>query len=247
MHTNEKRILFTLLSFILTFATGPLWADDAVHLRVNQIGYHTKGTKTVIAFSNKSIEGKFSIVEVTSGEAAFSGAIAKSDALGWGTFAHHFRIDFTKLTKPGRYRVRIDSSGELSRPFSIGDDVYVDHVESLLRFMRQQRCGYNPVLDIVCHKRDGRTAFGLRPAGTFIDASGGWHDAGDQLKYLLTGSNATARMLLAYQLEPTKFDDRTDRLGHPLPNGIPDVLDEARWGLDWIFKSQPKGVVPPSR
>ena len=228
---------------VLTGTAGLLWADEAVHLRVNQVGYQTQDAKIAVAFSNKAVEGSFSVLAVPSDNVAFSGTIAAADAPGWGTFAHHFLLDFSNLTAPGRYRLRVDATGELSRPFSVGDDAYVDHVESLLRFMRQQRCGYNPVLDLDCHQRDGRTAFGPLPSGTFVDVSGGWHDAGDQLKYLLTGSNATARMLLAYQLEPSKFDDRTDRLGHPLPNGLPDVLDEARWGLDWIFKLHPSSDV----
>ena len=62
--------------------------------------------------------------------------------------------------------------------------------------MRQQRCGYNPFVDEACHTFDGRTAYGPLPAGTYLNATGGWHDAGDQLKYLLTTSNATAQMLL---------------------------------------------------
>ncbi len=212
---------------VLSVTTGVSWADEAVHLRVNQVGYQTQDAKIAVAFSNNAVKGKFSVLAVPSDKVAFSGTITASEAPGWGTFAYHSQLVFSNLTTPGRYRLRVDGSGELSRPFSIGDDAYVDHVESLLRFMRQQRCGYNPVLDLVCHQRDGRSAFGPLPSGTFVDVSGGWHDAGDQLKYLLTGSNATARMLLAYQLEPSKFDDRTDRLGHPLPNGIPDVLDEA--------------------
>ena len=105
--------------------------------------------------------------------------------------------------------------------------------------MRQQRCGYNPFLDVECHQHDGRTAYGPRPESTHIDVTGGWHDAGDQLKYLITSSNATARMLLAYELEPEKFGDVVDALGHPSPNGIPDVLDEAKWGLDWMHKMHP--------
>ncbi len=216
-----------------------LMADNAVHLRANQVGYHSEDSKVAIAFSHEPVEGKFSLLAVPSQKVVFSGDVAPSSAPGWGTFEHHYRLDFSKFSAPGRYRVRIENSGETSRPFSVGNEAYGDYVEDLMRFMRQQRCGYNPVLDIVCHQRDGRTAFGPKPAGTFLDASGGWHDAGDQLKYLITGSNATARMLLAYQLEPTKFDDRTDRLGHPLPNQIPDVLDEARWGLDWMFKLHP--------
>ncbi len=105
--------------------------------------------------------------------------------------------------------------------------------------MRQQRCGYNPWLDAVCHSFDGRTAYGPLPAGTYLDARGGWHDAGDLLKYLLTASNATAQMLLAYQLSPNHFRDQFNSFGQPGPNGIPDVLDEARWGLDWMLRLHP--------
>ena len=111
--------------------------------------------------------------------------------------------------------------------------------KTLLLFMRQQRCGYNPYLDMVCHMRDGRTVYAPIPDGSFIDVSGGWHDAGDQLKYLITASNATARMLLSYELARPNFRDRVDALGRPQSNGIADVLDEAKWGLDWIHKLHP--------
>ncbi len=96
-----------------------------------------------------------------------------------------------------------------------------------------------------CHQLDGRTAYGPLPAGTQLDARGGWHDAGDLLKYLLTSSNATAQMLLAYALgrrsapHGSHFVDRVDALGDPVPNGVPDLLDEARWGLDWMLKLHP--------
>jgi peptidoglycan/xylan/chitin deacetylase (PgdA/CDA1 family) len=107
--------------------------------------------------------------------------------------------------------------------------------------MRQQRCGYNPFLDSVCHLHDGRSFYAPFADETYVDASGGWHDAGDQLKYLITASNATARMLLAYELEKEKFADHVDALGRDeSPNGIPDILDEAKWGLDWIHKLHPK-------
>jgi hypothetical protein len=119
--------------------------------------------------------------------------------------------------------------------------------------MRQQRCGYNPFVDAVCHSFDGRTAFGPEPAGTYVNASGGWHDAGDQLKYLLTSSNATAQMLLAYQLVERKpkdhahFRDEFNSLGQPLvtpeqrrSSYLEDVLDEARWGLEWMLRLHPK-------
>jgi hypothetical protein len=73
----------------------------------------------------------------------------------------------------------------------------------------------------------------------FFDATGGWHDAGDQLKYLLTAGNATAQLLLAFALNSAPFIDRVNALGQMGANGVPDVLDEARWGLDWMLKLHP--------
>jgi hypothetical protein len=106
--------------------------------------------------------------------------------------------------------------------------------------MRQQRCGYNPWLATNCHQFDGRTAYGPLTNGSVIDVRGGWHDAGDLLKYLLTSGNATAQMLLAHQLRRGPAPDRVDALGQPGTNGIPDLLDEARWGLDWMLKLHPE-------
>jgi hypothetical protein len=154
-----------------------------------------------------------------------------------GKFDHYYSIDFSSVRKPGQYRIVLSNSSITSPDFSIG--AYGPFQEQLLFFMRQQRCGYNPYLGSYCHQKDGKTVYGPMPNGTAIDATGGWHDAGDQLKYLITASNATARMLLAYELEKGKFADSVDALGNPKPNGIPDVLDEARWGLDWIFKLHP--------
>ena len=235
---------FSLLTIVwfhaVTGASGAIASDATVHVRPNQIGYLTRDKKVAVAFSNSPVCGNFSLIETATNRVVHTDQIAKSQSRGWETFAHYYGLDFGAVRAPGRYRLKIDQTGELSRPFTIGDAAYGNAVEELLRFMRQQRCGYNPLLDCVCHQRDGRTAYGPMPPGTFVEATGGWHDAGDQLKYLLTGSNATGQMLLAYEFEPAKFDDRVDRLGHSLPNGVPDVLDEARWGLEWLLKMHPK-------
>ncbi len=132
-----------------------------------------------------------------------------------------------------------------SLPFAVGERALADLPDQLLAFMRQQRCGYNPWLGVNCHQHDGRTAYGPRPAGSAIDAVGGWHDAGDLLKYHMTSGNATAQMLLAYALGGgrrsggSRFADRVDAAGDPKPDGIPDLLDEARWGVEWMLKMHP--------
>ena len=210
------------------------------YLRVNQLGYLPNDLKSAVAFADAPLDPTFVLVDTTHGKVVFRGDTQPAREPNWNGAAHHARLDFTRFRTPGRYVIRLEPGGVESLPFRIARDAYGRHVEDLLGFMRQQRCGYNPLLDMVCHQRDGRTAYGPQPNGTFVDASGGWHDAGDQLKYLLTASNATARMLLAYELEPTKFADYVDALGHPGPNGLPDVLDEARWGLDWIHKLHPR-------
>jgi len=109
-------------------------------------------------------------------------------------------LDFSAFDRPGRFRLRLGENQSL--PFTLGADVFRPLPDTLLEFMRQQRCGFNPWLNANCHSLDGRTANGPLPNGTPIDACGGWHDAADLLKYLLTSSNATAQMLLAWKTAP---------------------------------------------
>ena len=217
--------------------TATAYAQSAF-IRVNQAGYLPNDTKIAIAFSDRQITGKFNVRDASSQAVVLTGNLRSENSSNWDApFPNHYTLDLTSLTKPGRYVVELADPGA-SREFSIGP--YPAFQEDLLFFMRQQRCGYNPFLDMVCHQRDGRSFYGPMPDETFVDATGGWHDAGDQLKYLITASNATSRMMLAYELEKAKFGDAFDALGRAGANGIPDVLDEAKWGLDWIHKLHPK-------
>jgi hypothetical protein len=202
---------------------------------VNQVGYLEEDTKVAIAFSEATVRENFTVHDVETGKRIFRGKTETSEVKGWGEFSHYYKLDFSEVKSPGRYYIELKDYRSAS--FGIGGEhSYKDYHEDLIGFMRQQRCGYNPFLDMVCHQRDGRTMYGPMPDSTFVDVSGGWHDAGDQLKYLITSSNATARMLKAYELAPDKFGDKVNELGQEQPNGIPDVLDEAKWGLDWIHK-----------
>ncbi|MFN5790802.1 MAG: glycoside hydrolase family 9 protein, partial [Bacteroidota bacterium] len=137
----------------------------------------------------------------------------------------------------GTYFLSNNNQTLRSEKFLIGN--YPPIHESVVGFMQTQRCGFNAFTNEVCHPLDGKSFYGNRPDSSYVDATGGWHDAGDQLKYLITGSNATARMLMAYQWNPSVFEDKVNDLGLPQPNGIADVLDEAKWGLDWIHKLHP--------
>src|SRR5262249_7689173 len=216
-----------------------------IFLRINQIGYGVTDTKIAIALASVPLPKTFTVADAVTQQVVFK-AETKPIAGAWGQFDRHADLDFSAFTKPGRYVLQLGAAE--SPQFTIAANVYAELPDQLLEFMRQQRCGYNPWFDVVCHPFDGRTAYGPLPAGTYLNASGGWHDAGDMLKYLLTSSNATAQMLLAYQLQQERvsdgrkrveFKDQVNELGQPGANGIPDILDEARWGLDWMLKLHP--------
>ncbi|MCK0188811.1 glycoside hydrolase family 9 protein [Arenibacter sp. F20364] len=208
-------------------------------IRINQLGYLLDEHKTAIVFSHKKVSEVFHLIDDNNNVVATLRP-KKSKQEGWGTFEYYYELDFSDVRSKGTYFIEAKKSKSRSNLFKIGNDVYKQKPGILLGFMRQQRCGYNPYFDMVCHQRDGRSAYGPMPDGTFVNASGGWHDAGDQLKYLITGSYATAHMLMAYELYPDAFEDHVNALGQPQSNGIADVLDEAKWGLDWILKLHPE-------
>ncbi|HCL92802.1 MAG TPA: glycoside hydrolase family 9 protein [Candidatus Paceibacterota bacterium] len=229
-----------LCVLLLLLAAGLANAPAAeIFLRASQIGYRTRDTKLGVAFAKAPLPAAFTVAEADTGKARFTGSARPITGVRWGQFEHHAELDFTALRTPGRYVLRVGEAQSL--PFTLGAAAYHELPDQLLEFMRQQRCGYNPWLDAVCHPFDGRTAYGPLTNGIYLDARGGWHDAADLLKYLLTSGNATAQMLLAYELAEDRqlFADKVNALGQPYPNGLPDVLDEARWGLEWMLKLHP--------
>ncbi len=215
------------------------------HLRVSQVGYPLQSPKFAAALAREPLPGHFEVIDLDSGRSVFQGATRSLKEMSWGRFEHVAELDFSPLHHPGRFRLRL--GGTISEPIIVDDAVFQPLPDLLLDFMRQQRCGFNPWLNAQCHQLDGRTAYGLPPAGTAIDARGGWHDAADLLKYLLTSSNATAQMLLAWEVhrrtgkqgQSSLFADRFDASGRSGSNGLPDLLDEARWGLEWMLNLHP--------
>jgi|ERR1041384_3500027 hypothetical protein len=226
-----KSIFLSLLLFLAPNT------DAQQYIRFNQLGFAPDQPKSAIIFSNEPLPNLFAIARPSDKQVVFLGRV-KSVEGSWGQFAHYGELDFSAFPFEGTY---IIAAGTARSTVTISRNINTQLPDQLLDFMRQQRCGYNPYVDAACHTFDGRTAFGPAPPGTYINASGGWHDAGDQLKYLLTSSNATAQMLLAYHLAPDKrvFGDKFNNLGQPGANGTADILDEALWGLAWMLRLHP--------
>ena len=211
-------------------------SDNIAHIVINAAGYLPNDQKIAIAFSMRPLKGNFVVVEKSSNKKVYSEKIKASAAPGYGPFKYYYDLDFSTFQTEGIYEIQLPSEKSKSSRVIISQSAYKSYPEDLLGFMRQQRCGYNPFFDEACHEKDGRLMDGPEEDSTYINVTGGWHDAGDQLKYLITSSNATARMIMAYKLFPDAFSDQVNALGQPSKNNTADVLDEARWGLDWIHK-----------
>lgn len=161
---------------------GPAPGETA-WIRVNQVGYLPGDPKIAILSSDQRCPGTFTI-----GPLAFD---VGPDQGAWGPFAHSYRLDFSALREPGRYVIRCGEVASL--PFSIGDHVYDGVREALLGFLRLQRCGDNPVTGKRCHQQD---AIDVR-TGEAVDLVGGWHDAADRIKHMITTSYCVAALELA--------------------------------------------------
>ena len=222
--------------FFILVCLRPSYGQET-YIRSNLVGYLPQDNKVAMVMADHPLVNDFELKNWATKEIVYSHEPVQTSGDQWGNYPYQYYFDFSQVESEGSFEL---SCGEARARIEISNAAYKDYENDLLAFMRQQRCGYNPYYDEVCHQGDGRIFYAPVPDSTYFDFTGGWHDAGDQLKYLITGSNATARMLLAYELFPEVFDDIMDELGRPYPNGLPDILDEVKWGLNWILKLHPR-------
>ena len=76
--------------------------------------------------------------------------------------------------------------------------------------------------------------YGEAPAPRRI--RGGWHDAGDYGKYVGPGAVTVGHLLYAWKLFPNGCGD--DLNIPETGNGVPDILNEVRFELEWILQMQ---------
>ena len=204
-------------------------------INLNQVGYLPNAVKVAV-MNGDAITDKASVVDCATGKAVYEGDVAAA-SMNKSTGRNEARFDFSSVTAPGTYK--IVAGDKESFEFKIGADVYDEAFKASLRMFYLQRCGMELTSDLAgdyahpaCHTEKA-TVFGTSEK---IDVSGGWHDAGDYGRYVVSGAKAAADLMLAYKLYPNAFDDALN-----IPesgNGVPDVIDEVRYELDWLFKMQ---------
>ena len=234
MKRSYQFLLYLLFSIALT-------AQQKSWIRINQLGYLPAEIKVAVLVSKEDIHfTEFEIREALTGEVVYMSKELKAYGV-YAPFSSSFRLNFSKFKKAGSYYLQC--GGVKSRIFKIADNIYNGTADFLLNYMRQQRCGYNPFIKDSCHTRDGFIIYDPSLDSTYINVTGGWHDASDYLQYVTTSANAIYQMLFAYQQNPKSFSDKFNKEGNEGANGIPDILDEAKWGLDWLVKMNPQNEV----
>jgi hypothetical protein len=228
-----------LLTLALPTA-GASAPDPTVVIRVNQVGYLPDAPKVAVVCALDSttvtrITRTF-VVRDEQGRMIF-GPKRAAPSGAFGPCARTFRLDFSALRRPGRYR--ITAFGVTSRPVRIDAGAYDGGADTLLYYMREQRSGWNPLLRDFVHRYDGIVVDDSSRVGKVVFVSGGWADASDYLQYVTTSANATFVMMLALRDHPEAFTDAFAANGVPGKNGAPDVLDEARHGLSWLLSMFP--------
>jgi endoglucanase len=209
---------------------------------VNQIGYLPNQSKIALLLNSTSANVSIELVDHQTGAVILSKKVetGQADAASGDVIQ---AIDFSDVQQEGQYHWR---TGNLqSTPFKINAQVYQDAFVTLLRSYYLQRCGvelHDPVTGIYhppCHVKDATLAHqdATHQAGDSISTQGGWHDAGDYGKYVATTAVTIGRILSLYEQQPHLFWD--GQLSIPESgNGIPDVIDEMQFGLDWLLRMQ---------
>ena len=220
-------IVFLLVSQIL-FVNCHTSISDSIYIRTNQVGFLPQELKTALILSKTDLQGKpFFILENTSSDIKFEGNISDSHSV-YGNFNFCYEIDFSTIRDTGKYKIKLSDAE--SYPFDISNSIFNNVRDSISFFFKVQRCGpTNPMLHQPCHLSDAAKIIGYKDS-TARDLTGGWHDAGDYVKFLKTTAYTTYLLLFSYEFDQQKFGYDLDK------NNVPDILEEAKVGLDWLLR-----------
>ena len=213
---------------------------------VNQLGFYPKGEKrAILPFAST----QFWLIN-EAGEVCFEGE-TKVYGFDQASGDKVSEADFSAFTIPGKYRIKgtraVSKESEKSVAveyspwFEIGDKVYDRLQCDLMKAYYYLRCGCElkaehagPYVHKACHV--GKTVL-WEDHDTVIEATGGWHDAGDYGRYITAGSCALAHLLYAWRMYPQAFEGKTWNIPES-GNGVPDILNECRYELEWFLKMQ---------
>ena len=259
---EDRPVRITAPSRLLPAPVEVTWSTTRLSpaIKINQVGFlpDDKGKAAFVGLylgtmGPMTIKATgFEVVDLIRAQVVFRGKLEQVARWDRIYVEDDYKLPFGALTEPGHYAIRVPGIGR-SPAFRIGPEVYDGPLVLMLRAYYHHRCGtaldrkYTGYARPACHPASRVACYneGLKETPLYAgevpdacrDASGGWHDASDYGKYVPTGAAAVYNLMLAYELWPDRFWD--GQLGIPESgNGLPDLLDEVRWELEWLLKMQ---------
>ena len=237
-------------------------AADTVHgeatIAVNQVGYLVTGPKRATVLNDIAGAAPWSLLNAEGEEVASGTTESRGDDASAGSPVQV--IDFTEVQEPGT-GYTLESGGATSHPFAIGEGMYNQLRYDSLQYFYLARSGI--AIDLPGYEREaghlgvapnqGDTAVGCQEPQQFadnyscdyeLDVRGGWYDAGDHGKYVVNGGISVVQLMGTYErtlTAPTATAGALADTTLSIPeagNDVPDVLDEARWELEWMLRMQ---------
>ncbi|HHV29096.1 MAG TPA: PKD domain-containing protein [Clostridium sp.] len=240
--------------FTVWFSDIKVTSEDnekaAPAIKVNQLGFIPESEKyaLVTGFEGElaaAAGDKFTVINAADNSTAYTGKltlVTEYEPIDSGEKI--LKADFSSLTEPGKYYISIEGVDN-SPKFEIGEDIYKSLITDSARYFYYQRQGIEleepyalgyPRKDITPQDAQAVFASGKKDP---IDITKGWYDAGDFGKYVNAGATAVSDLFWAYETFPSQFVDGQFNIPES-GNGVPDILDEARWELEWMLKMQDK-------
>ncbi|MEP6748203.1 MAG: glycoside hydrolase family 9 protein [Bacteroidota bacterium] len=260
---NKIIYLLSIGMFAVAFSFAHPPSTFSKHIKIDQFGYLPNSKKVAViadpqigynaaeSFSPGTGVNQYQVREWTTDAVVFTGTLAQwnsgntqaqSGDKGWW-------FDFSSVTDPGSYYIFDLTNNVASYRFEINNTVYNDVLKQAVRMYFYQRINFAKQPPYTDAKWADAAAFGganqdyaarsrydKTNAATAKDLHGGWFDAGDCNKYTTFTITPICNLLETYRMHPTYFTD-----DYNIPesgNGIPDVLDEVKYELDWLTRMQ---------
>lgn len=236
----------TILALLATGATLAGSAQSADAIRINQVGYYPYAPKRVVV-ATAAASDRFYVLSADKRDTVYRGTLGEEQRSQYSSLKTRTG-DFTRLQQPGRYVIAVPGAG-VSYPFRIGTDVHHSVAAASLKGFYYQRSNEpleeafagpwhrpagHPDTEVLVHPS---AASAERPAGTVVQSSGGWYDAGDYNKYIVNSGITMGTLLSAYEDMPQYY--RALKVQIPESgDALPDLLNEALYNLRWMLTMQ---------
>jgi endoglucanase len=214
-------------------------------IELNQVGFLPGAAKWALVPDVAS--SSFVVLDATTGREVYSGSLGH--ATEWAPAQEAVRLaDFSAFTASGEYRLRVAGVADSAR-FTIASDVYAALNATAIKAYYYNRASIelkpeyaglwarpagHPDDHVLVH---ASAAGPGRPEGSVISAPKGWYDAGDYNKYIVNSGITVYTLLAAYEHFPAVFQKQNLNIPES-GNGLPDLLNEVLWNLDWMLAMQ---------